>query len=85
MSIIDVKNGLQAQKAIFQNIKNLSENSPKKAAVLVPQTQSQKVKVLGITMMADSKSNMAYGLRAQYAVLATEEEPVIDLWSDDYV
>lgn len=82
MSIIDGKNGLQAQKAIFQNIKKLSENSPKKAVVLVPQTQQQKVKVLGITMMADSKSNMAYGLRAQYATTATEEEPIIEIVSN---
>lgn len=82
MSIIDVKNGLQAQKAIFQNIKKLSENSPKKAAVLVSQTQQPKTKVLGITMMADSRSNMAYGLRAQYATTATEEEPIIEIVSN---
>ena len=82
MSIIDGKNGLQAQKAIFQNIKKLSQNSPKKAAVLMPQTQQPKVKVLGITMMADSKSNMAYGLRAQYATAATEEEPMIEIVSN---
>lgn len=82
MSIIDEKNGLQEQKAIFENIKKLNENSQKKAVVLMPQTQQQKAKILGITMMADSKSNMAYGLRAQYAISATKEEPIVEIVSN---